>query len=146
VRLLITGAGGYVGSILINALESVDEIDAIVGIDLKPKPDRLADTTKVAWIQADVSTDGWQAAARHHRVDAVVHLAFQIRQLYGRRMRIQRCWNVRGARKVFAFAFGEPSVRRLIHFSTVTAYGAHKSNSLAGRLREDAPLTERDYL
>jgi nucleoside-diphosphate-sugar epimerase len=67
VRVLITGAAGYVGSILINALESVDEIDAIVGIDLKPKPDRLAATTKVAWVQDDVSTDDWQTAAPDHR-------------------------------------------------------------------------------
>jgi nucleoside-diphosphate-sugar epimerase len=37
-------------------------------------------------------------------------------------------------------------VRRLIHFSTVTAYGAHKRNSLAAWFCEDAPLTERDYL
>ncbi len=145
MRVLITGAAGYIGSILINALESIDEVDAIVGIDLKPKPDRLAATTKVAWIQGDVSTDDWQAAARDHRIDAVVHLAFQIRQLYGRRKGIQRRWNVEGACKVIAFALGEPSVRRLIHFSTVTAYGAHKNNSVAERLREKAPLTERDY-
>jgi nucleoside-diphosphate-sugar epimerase len=76
----------------------------------------------------------------------VVHRAFQIRQLYGRRKGIQRRWNIGGAREVIAFAFGEPSVRRLIHFSTVTAYGADKSNSLAERLSEKAPLTERDYL
>jgi nucleoside-diphosphate-sugar epimerase len=146
MRVLITGAAGYVGSILINALETIDEVEAIVGIDLKPKPDRLAASTKVAWVQADVSTDDWQAAALRHRVDAVVHLAFQIRQLYGRREEIQRRWNVGGAREVFAFAFREPSVRRLIHFSTVTAYGARKNNSVAERLREAAPLTERDYL
>jgi nucleoside-diphosphate-sugar epimerase len=145
MRVLITGAAGYVGSILINALESIDEVDAIVGIDLKPKPDRLAGAKKVAWIQGDVSTDDWQAAARDHRIDAVVHLAFQIRQLYGRRKGIQRRWNVEGACKVIAFALGEPSVRRLIHFSTVTAYGAHKNNSVAERLREKAPLTECDY-
>jgi UDP-glucose 4-epimerase len=146
MRVLITGAAGYVGSILIQALELIDGVDAIVGVDLKPKPDRLVTTTKLAWIQADVSTDNWQAAARDYRVNAVVHLAFQIRQLFGRREETQRRWNIMGARKLFAFAFGEPSVRRLIHFSTVTAYGAHKSNSLAIRLCEDAPLTERDYL
>ena len=146
MRVLITGAAGYVGSILISALDSIDEVDEIIGIDLKPKPDRLAAMTKVAWIQADVSTDDWQAAARTHRVDAVVHLAFQIRQLYGRRKEIQRRWNLGGARKVFAFAFGEFSIRRLIHFSTVTAYGAHATNSLAERFSEKAPLSERDYL
>jgi nucleoside-diphosphate-sugar epimerase len=146
MRVLITGAAGYVGFILIKALESIDGIDEIVGVDLKPKPGRLAASTKVAWIQADVSTDDWQAAARNHRVDAVVHLAFQIRQLYGRRKEVQRRWNLGGARKVFAFVFGEPSVRRLIHFSTVTAYGAYENNSLAARYSEKAPLNERGYL
>jgi nucleoside-diphosphate-sugar epimerase len=146
MRVLITGAAGYVGSILIKAFESIDGIDAIVGVDLQPKPGGLAASTKVAWIQADVSTDDWQAAARNHRVDAVVHLAFQIRQLYGRRKETQRRWNLGGARKVFAFVFGEPSVRRLIHFSTVTAYGARENNSLAERFSEKAPLNERDYL
>ena len=146
MRALITGAAGYVGSILIEALALSADVDEIVGVDLKPKPDRLAASPKVAWIQADVSTDDWQTAARNYRVDAVVHLAFQIRQLYGRREETQRRWNLGGAEKVFAFVFGEPSVRRLIHFSTVTAYGAHENNSLAERFSETAPLNERDYL
>ena len=39
-----------------------------------------------------------------------------------------------------------PSVRRLVHFSTVTAYGAHADNTIAARLCENVPLRERDYL
>jgi UDP-glucose 4-epimerase len=146
MRVLITGAAGYVGSVLIDALQAMNNVTRIVGVDLRPRPDRLAANDKVAWIQADVSTDDWQAAAREHGADAVVHLAFQIRQLYGRRQRIQRRWNVDGARKAFAFALAEPSVRRLVHFSTVTAYGAQARNALAARFRESAPLRERDYL
>jgi nucleoside-diphosphate-sugar epimerase len=146
VRILITGAGGYVGSILVDAVQTMANVTKIVGVDLRPRPERLANNGKVAWIQADVSTDDWQAAAREHRPDAVVHLAFQIRQLYGRRQKTQRRWNIDGARKVFAFVFAEPSVRRLIHFSTVSAYGAHSGNTLAARFGEDAQLRERDYL
>jgi UDP-glucose 4-epimerase len=146
MRVLITGAAGYVGSVLIDALQAMDKVTGIIGVDLMPRPDRLAGNAKIAWIQADVSSDDWQAAAREHGADAVVHLAFQIRQLYGRKQQIQRRWNVEGARKVFAFVFAEPSVRRLIHFSTVTAYGADPGNTIAARLRESAPLREHDYL
>lgn len=146
MRVLITGAAGYVGSVLIERLEASDDVSAIVGIDLKPRPARLASSAKVSWIQADVSTDDWQAEARDQRADAVVHLAFQIRQLYGRQEATQRRWNIEGARKLFAFVFGEPSIRRLVHFSTVTAYGAHPQNSLAEPFRESARLTEHDYL
>jgi UDP-glucose 4-epimerase len=146
MRVLITGAAGYVGSVLIDALQAMDKVTGIIGVDLRPRPDRLAGNAKIAWIQADVSSDDWQAAAREHGADAVVHLAFQIRQLYGRKQQIQRRWNVEGARKVFAFVFAEPSVRRLIHFSTVTAYGADPGNRMAACFRESAPLRERDYL
>lgn len=146
MRVLITGAAGYVGSVLLEAVQTLPDVTRIVGVDLKPCPDRLAGNAKIVWIQADVSSDDWQEAAREHSPDAIVHLAFQIRQLYGRKRKIQRRWNVEGARKVFAFALAEPSVRRLIHFSTVTAYGAYPDNAIVARFPESAPLRERDYL
>jgi UDP-glucose 4-epimerase len=146
MRVLITGAAGYVGSLLISSLEIVDDVTAIVGIDLKSRPERLAGARKLVWIQSDVSTDHWQEAVRAHRVDVVVHLAFQIRQLYGRQEALQHRWNIDGARKVFAFACNEPGVSRLIHFSTVSGYGAWPQNTLTAPFVESAALTESEYL
>ena len=54
MRVLITGAASHVGSILISALEPTDEVEAIVGVDLKPRPDRLAAFKPLAKITASV--------------------------------------------------------------------------------------------
>jgi nucleoside-diphosphate-sugar epimerase len=104
MKLLITGAAGYVGSALIDALVQVAWIDRIVCIDLKPRPETTKAHNKIEWIQADLSIDGWQSKVRATQVDAVVHLAFQIRQLYGKAITTQERWNIGSARKVFEFA------------------------------------------
>jgi nucleoside-diphosphate-sugar epimerase len=100
MNLLITGAAGYVGSALIDVLVHVAWIDRLVCIDLKPQPETTKTYGKIQWIQADLSTNDWQSEVRAAQVDAVVHLAFQIRQLYGNSLTTQERWNIGGARKV----------------------------------------------
>jgi nucleoside-diphosphate-sugar epimerase len=146
MNLLVTGAAGYVGSALIDALVQVPSIDRIVCIDLKPRPNSSKAHEKIEWIQADLSADNWECQVRPARIDAVVHLAFQIRQIYGKAKSTQERWNIGGARRVFEFALNESSVRRLVHFSTVTSYGAHPENTLARRFTEVAALAENSYL
>lgn len=147
MNVLITGAAGYIGSMLLEAFSRNAGVDRLIGVDLKPMPERLADVRKLRWIQADVAEDDWMELASREAVDVVVHCAYQIRQLYGTAgaARQQR-WNVDGARRVFEFALGEPSVRRLIHLSTISAYGARASNSLEMPFTEDLPLDEDTYL
>jgi nucleoside-diphosphate-sugar epimerase len=145
-NVLITGAAGYIGSMLIDSLSPVDSIGRILAIDLRDGADRCQGHEKVRFIQADVSDDAWMGAIRDERVDVVVHCAYQIRQLYGSKAKVQRRWNMGGARKVFEFALGTPSVRRLIQLSTVSAYGAHATNSVENNLTERAPLGEDEYL
>jgi nucleoside-diphosphate-sugar epimerase len=83
---------------------------------------------------------------RDEPINVVIHCAYQIRELYGRRRRLQRHWNIEGARRVFEFALRRPSVRRLVQLSTVSAYGAFASGSERRLLAEDAPLLEDRYL
>jgi nucleoside-diphosphate-sugar epimerase len=146
ISVLITGAAGYIGSMVVVALSQLETVGKIVGIDLRDGPALCAARDKCRFVQADIAEDSWVEAIRDEQIDVVVHCAYQIRQLYGRRKEIQRRWNVDGARKVFEFALRAPSVGRLIQLSTVSAYGAHATNSLDHSLSEEAALGEDEYL
>lgn len=144
MKVLITGAAGYLGGMLVDALAGSGSVDEIVGIDLRPRPERYQGVDKLRFVQADVADPDW-IDELGEGIDVVIHCAYQIRQLYGRERQMQR-WNVEGARRVFEFALTTPSVRRLIQLSTVSAYGARPTNSIEASLREDAPLGEDEYL
>jgi nucleoside-diphosphate-sugar epimerase len=146
ISVLITGAAGYIGSMVVVALSQLETVGKIVGIDLRDGPALCAARDKCRFVQADIAEDSWVEAIRDEQIDVVVHCAYQIRQLYGRRKEIQRRWNMDGARKVFEFALRTPSVGRLIQLSTVSAYGAHATNSLDHSLSEEAALGEDEYL
>jgi UDP-glucose 4-epimerase len=145
-NVLITGAAGYIGTMLIERLSEIASVGRINGIDIKERPARLASCAKLNWIQANVAGDAWVASLSDEPIDVVIHCAYQIRELYGRRRQLQRHWNIEGARRVFEFALRRPSVRRLVQLSTVSAYGAFASGSVHRLLSEDAPLLEETYL
>jgi nucleoside-diphosphate-sugar epimerase len=144
--VLITGAAGYIGSMVVVALSKLETVGKIVGIDLRDGPALCAARDNFRFVKADISEDAWVETIRDEEIDVVVHCAYQIRQLYGSKREVQRRWNVDGARKVFEFALRTPSVSRLIQLSTVSAYGANATNSLDHSLTEGAPLGENEYL
>ena len=145
-NVLITGAAGYIGSMLVPTLARNRAIGKIIGVDKRIDADSQHGFGNVRLIQADVSDDQWIELVKDERIDVVVHCAYQVRQLYGKDSEAQRRWNVDGSRKVFEFALGTPSVRRLIQLSTISAYGARAANSREDNLGEGAPLGEETYL
>jgi nucleoside-diphosphate-sugar epimerase len=146
MNVLITGAAGYIGAMLVDQFAHSNSIQRLTCIDIKERVARLGDHAKVRWIRADVADDGWASEFRNEQIDVVIHCAYQIREKYGRGRDQQRRWNIDGARKVFEFALGRPSLRRLVQLSTVSAYGALPTNSMDRPLTEEAPLGENDYL
>ena len=146
MNVLITGAAGYIGGMLVDQLADSDSIGRLNCVDIKERPARFEHHSKIRWICSDVAEDGWAAELRDEAIDVVVHCAYQIRELYGAGRGRQRRWNLDGARRVFEFALGRASVRRLVQLSTITAYGALATNSLDRSFTEEMPLSEDTYL
>lgn len=72
--VLITGAGGYLGRLLVKALaEDPGPLRTIVALDLRPAP--AARLPGVEYVTGDVRSPTVAAALRRHAVEAVVHLA-----------------------------------------------------------------------
>jgi nucleoside-diphosphate-sugar epimerase len=143
--LLITGAAGYVGAMLIDQLKDRTDIDRIVGIDKEPQPELIQNIPHLTYIQANISDQGWEEKVRNLNPDIVIHTAWQIREMYGNK-KMQWKWNVEGSDRVFDFAFTVPSVKKLIHFSTVASYGAYPDNEIDKLFKEDHGFRKSDYL
>lgn len=142
--VLITGAAGYVGAMLAKQFAAREDVATILGLDKEPLPDSLRDEPKLVYLQMNTADD-WEAQAKPYTPDIVIHTAWQIREIYGDRPLTYR-WNIEGSDKVFAFAFGNAFVKRLIHFSTVASYGAFADNALEHRYTEDEPFRKSEYL
>lgn len=153
--VLVTGAAGYVGAMLAHRFAQRADVARVVCVDKEPMPDLLrqmpgaadpaAAAAKIAYVQANLADGGWQEAARAARPEIVIHTAWQIREMYGHQDEQWR-WNVGGAGQVFDFAFGEPAVERLVHFSTVSSYSARPDNTVEHRFTEAEPFRDSDYL
>lgn len=143
--LLITGAAGYVGTMLVEQFAKRDDVERIIGLDREPIPDLLKDEPKLTYIQANTQDDSWQEEVKKHQPDVVIHTAWDIRAVYGD---TKTTWhsNIEGSDAVFDVALGAPSVTRLVHFSTVASYGSFADNTVEYRFTEEDPFRKTDYL
>lgn len=142
--VLITGAAGYVGSMLVEKFAARDDVACIIGLDKESVPDLIRDEPKLRYIEMNTADD-WEAGVRDASPDIVIHTAWQIREIYNNRALTWK-WNIDGSDKVFDFAFTTPSVERLIHFSTVASYGSFPENEVEQRFVETDPFKKSEYL
>jgi nucleoside-diphosphate-sugar epimerase len=141
--ILITGAAGYIGAMLVELFAARDDVARIIGIDKEPMPEDFKEKAKILYLAMNTADD-WQAKVREAQPDIVIHTAWQIREMYGAQD-VEWKWNIGGSDAVFDFAFTESSVKRLIHFSTVASYGAFPSNTIEHRYTEDEPFRITEY-
>lgn len=141
--LLITGAAGYVGAMLVQKFAVREDVATIIALDKEPLPEILASEPKLVYIQKNTA-DNWEAEVQKYNPDIVIHAAWQIREMYGKQ-HIEREWNIGGSEKLFDYCFGQNGVKRLVYFSTVASYGAFADNSLEHRYTEAEPFRWSEY-
>ncbi|MEY2664786.1 MAG: dTDP-glucose 4,6-dehydratase [Candidatus Parcubacteria bacterium] len=149
LTLFITGGAGYVGAMLIDIFAKRPDVIRIIALDKLPMPDFIKNMpevqAKVTFIVGNTSDTTWQKDIADFNPDIVIHTAWQIREMYGEKDKQWR-WNVEGSDRVFDFAFTTPSVKKLIHFSTVSSYSARPDNKIDHFFTESEGFRKSDYL
>ena len=130
MRIAVTGAAGYLGLPLVDALAESDRVDEVRAIDMRI-PESGPQDARVRWIQRDVRDPALEGDL--DGVDSVVHLAFRV---LGRGVDA-RSVNVDGSRNVFEAAL-RAGVGTVVHASSAAAYGCAPDNPV--------PLSEEDAL
>jgi len=147
--IFITGGAGYVGAMLLDLFSRRPDVKQIIAIDKEPFPEFLktsgADISKIKFIVTNTADYNWQNEVKSFAPNIVIHTAWQIREMYGNK-KLQWRWNVEGSDNIFDFAFSTPSVKKLIHFSTVASYGAFSSNTIEHLFTEEEPFRKSPYL
>ena len=144
LSVLVTGAAGYVGRLVVEALARVraepgssPPLEKIVATDLRPLP-RSALRDGVVFERLDITDrDRLRALLETHAVDVVVHLAAVVTPRPGDSREMQYAVDVEGTENVLS-ACVEAGVKKLVYTSSGAAYGYHADNPPL--LREDDPL------
>ncbi len=144
-RTIVVVGVGYVGEMLCDQLSKRDDVRAIIALDKEPQSDWCKTFPKVTYIQHNMAADGWQEEVAKYEPDAIVHTAWQIRAMYGASAEQWR-WNVEGSNKVFDFALNQPSVEKLLYFSTASSYAARVDNTFEKFFTEEEGFRDDSYI
>ena len=131
-NILITGSSGYLGVQLIKRLAASDDVDRIVGVDIRPPAAR---GEKLTFCRADIRDPGLARIMADYQIDTVVHLAFVVQPI--RSIKQMHDIDCNGTQNVLAAA-AEAGADHFVATSSTLAYGAHPDNP--ERLHEDHPL------
>jgi UDP-glucose 4-epimerase len=138
-RVLITGIAGQLAGLVARALEGRDDVDAIVGIDVR-EPD--AGLRRTDFVRADLRNPLVARVVDRADIDTVLHLstASTPREAGGRSRMKER--NVIGAMQLLAASQRSERVTRVVLKSSTAVYGSDHTDP--ARFREtDTPRTPK---
>lgn len=146
--LFITGGAGYIGAMLCDQFARRDDVEKIITLDKESETDLTSkhpNKNKIVFLELNMSNEGWEEKVQSYNPDVVIHTAWQIRHMYGDE-KTEWKWNIDGSDKIFDFVFSSPSVKKLVHFSTVASYGAFPENTVDHFYKESEAFKKSEYL
>ncbi|MBN1362273.1 MAG: NAD-dependent epimerase/dehydratase family protein [Sedimentisphaerales bacterium] len=135
MRVLITGACGYIGRRLVAALREADWVERVAGLDVREPPEPVAG---LVFVKRDVREPLDDILSRE-AITTVVHLAYVVAPV--RDTVLTQAVNEQGTRNVLE-ACRRYGVRHFLYTSSVGAYGLHADNDVP--LTESSPLRGND--
>ena len=138
MKIAITGVSGYLGRMIVSALDGEESVTEVLGLDLEA-PTYASD--KLRYLPIDVRSPQMAQCLREYRAESVLHLAWVFNPSHDARRTYDI--NVSGTQNVLA-ACREAEVQYLIIPGSTTAYGAHPDNP--EWLTEESPVRgNRDF-
>jgi UDP-glucose 4-epimerase len=120
-RVLITGVGSYLGTLLATRLERDPEVEAIVGLDTR-EPRRTLERTEL--IHADIRDPGIAPLVARAEVDTVVHNSIVRQPGPGMSARAMHDINVIGSLQLLSACGQAPSIKAIVIRGSAGIYGA----------------------
>ena len=135
-RILVTGASGFLGQGLIQALAKDWFCEAVVAVDVREVP-TAQQLPGIIYLTQDVRDPAVADTMAAHRIDTVVHLASIVTPGKDSNRAFEYSVDVGGTQNVLQ-ACVQHGVRHVVISSSGAAYGYHADN--APWLTEDMPL------
>ncbi|MFZ5591529.1 MAG: NAD-dependent epimerase/dehydratase family protein, partial [Bacillota bacterium] len=130
---LVTGAAGYIGRRLVNAIAESAAFQKIIALDVQPL--QQASLPDLVFIQADIRDRQLKGRLADLKPHTVVHLAFVVNPMRNEQLMFDI--NVNGTLNILEIC-GELEIKHLIILSSATAYGARPDNPLF--ISEEYPI------
>ncbi|HLO33991.1 MAG TPA: NAD-dependent epimerase/dehydratase family protein [Anaerolineales bacterium] len=134
-KVLITGAGGYLGSVLATELASLKNVDRITGTVHNTLP-RIPLPSKVNLVKIDIRSPELSEVMAGH--DYVIHSAFIVQWSAKMSAAIRDDINFNGTRNVAQAAI-KNHIRGFVHASSIAAYDPIHAQGKEN-LNEDCPI------
>jgi UDP-glucose 4-epimerase len=141
-RVLITGVGSYLGTLLAARLEREPGFEAVVGLDTRKPRQPLAGTEL---IQADIRDPSIAPLIARAEVDTVVHNSIVRQPGPGMSSRAMHDINVIGSLQLLSACGQSPSIRAIVIRGSAGIYGAepHAPQFFGEEMTQMFPLRSR---